>query len=460
LARIIFCATVTGTKGSVYLIGADRIFRTEVFEMRKLMARFSLLIFSVAFLISFIQRVPAFGAPRQTTASPQDQILVIGVVTLTQVSAGQETSASATTDPDKYAAIPALQVVRVPIHASALQNEATGSPQGVASLKGVVVNMGDGQKQPADGPLLRKVPVEAVQLVFDVFLSDQPETPVAHGTVPVERAGLTSSGGYGTSAPPPTIPTESPTDATPGGRTPASQQVPGPTANNPAALLSTTSNIPTITMPPLVIAGGVQVMHGQISGNSSEIKILVDDQAARVVAAKPGTVLWDVPKTLVPGPHRVVVWAGPGFQPVEFIVHVLGLRMSADATTLLRGQSTAIHVMITGLEDLPESAWASAVPPGELIDLAGLTKRIPGLRLPQSGEPGAVILVLENRSPTTVRMGKRGDYIVLIYHKKDMVNGARNYDDKLQSLQSGGFDIEGIVAAFLGLITGQAQHQN
>jgi hypothetical protein len=46
------------------------------------------------------------------------------------------------------------------------------------------------------------------------------------------------------------------------------------------------------------------------------MKILVDDQPVRIVAAKPGTAFWDVPKTLSPGPHRVTVSPGPSLEPV------------------------------------------------------------------------------------------------------------------------------------------------
>ena len=424
--------------------------------MRELMARLLSRIFPIFLLTLFMPGIPAHGAPRQTNAPAQDQMLVIGVITLTQVSPGEDTSASVTTEPDKYAEIPALQVVRAQIPASAAQKESTGGPRGVASLKGVVVDMGDGQKQPADGPLLRKVPAEAAQLAFDVYLSDHPESPIAHGIVPVERGGTTSGDSSGTGATPAAPPTESGTGTPPAGRPPISDSVrPGDTANQSATLPSNASTQPMITMLPLVTEGGVQVMHGRLSGNSSELKILVDDQPARVVAAKPGTVLWDMPKTLGPGSHRVVVWPGPGLPPVEFTVHVLGLQMSADATTMLRGQSTTMHIVITGLEDLPESAWASATPPNELVDLTALMHRVPGLRLPQAREPGAVVFVLENRSPTTVRMGKRGDSVILTLHKGDFEHGPYKYEDKLQSLRDGGFDIEGSVAAFLKPIAGR-----
>jgi len=135
---------------------------------------------------------------------------------------------------------------------------------------------------------------------------------------------------------------------------------------------------------------------------------------------------------------------------------VLGLAMSADRTTLMRGQSTDMHVTVTGLESLPASAWASATqPPSDLVDLTSTSKRVQDFHAPQPGERGEVVLILENRSPTTVHMGKHGDFIVLHLHQQDFAHGAYTYNDRLQSLQSGGFNIEGTVAAFLKPVEGQ-----
>jgi len=237
--------------------------------------------------------------------------------------------------------------------------------------------------------------------------------------------------------------------------------VPVGTARTPSedfASPATPSDAPMVMMPPVMTAGAVQVMYGQTVGNSTEMRILVDDQPVRIVAAKPGTAFWDVPKTLAPGPHRVVVSPGPGFERVVMAVRVLGFAMRADQTSLLRGQSTQMHVTVTGLEDLPASAWASATPPSDLVDIVALRKRVQDFRAPQPSERGAVLLILENRSPNTIRMGKRGDSIVLLLHQQDFAHGTYTYQDKLQSLQSGGFDIEGTVVAFLNPIAGQPLH--
>jgi hypothetical protein len=390
----------------------------------------------------------------QGSAQPTDQTITIGVVTLSQVSAGQATSASLTTEPDKYAGIPALHVVRAQVPVSTVSKDSAVGSASVALLKGIVVDMGDGRKQTADssGSLRVTIPPNSTTWVFDIFTTDHPDIPVGHGTVPVTGVGAVGASGSQTNNPAP-----APT-AAPGNRLPTSAParprapVPGSTSASPG------SSTPIITMPPIVTEGGVQIMHGDLSGSSAELKVLVDNEAAKIVAARPETVVWEMPKAAAPGPHHVVVWPGAERQPVEFTIHSLGLRMSADATTLLRGQSTAMHVTISGLDDLPDASWRAPSPPDELVDLGGVMKRTPELRWPQSRDRGAVVLVIENRSPQTIRMGKGGHTIVLTLHKEDFNHGVHQYNDKLQSLQSGGFNIDGTLAAFLGSIAGQVQH--
>lgn len=202
-------------------------------------------------------------------------------------------------------------------------------------------------------------------------------------------------------------------------------------------------------MPPVAVQGGVQVIHGDTSGNGNTMKVAVDDMPAKIVAAKPGTVFWQVPPMAAPGPHEVVFTPGPGKTRVALPLYVVNLKMSADNTKLLKGQSTRMHVTITGLEQLPASAWQSDLPPKELVDLRRWEERAGGARAPKASEPGMVVLVLENQSPQTIRMGSHGDRIVLQLHQRDFAKGPYTYEDKLQSLQGGGFGIRGTVTAFL-----------
>ncbi|HEX5475934.1 MAG TPA: hypothetical protein VFX12_14840 [Vicinamibacterales bacterium] len=294
-------------------------------------------------------------------------------------------------NPDKYRAVPGLQVVLLP----------GGAPAGE------VVDFGDGRRQPVDGPLTMR-PSGGTPLAMTVFADARAAAPIARVSLPVM-----------------------------------------PAAANPKV---SGSRPPACTMPLVASAGGVQVIHDQneqIGADITRMRITVDETPATIVAATAGAVFWDVPDTLVPGPHRVVFAASPGQPTITLSMYVVGLQMSADDTSLLRGQSTKMHVTITGLESMPATLWRSATPPPDLVDLADFTRRAGDTRLPRAGGPGEVRLLLENQSPAQVRMGKRGDRVLLALHQHDFANGPYQYQDRLQSLRAGGFRISGTVVAFL-----------
>jgi hypothetical protein len=201
-------------------------------------------------------------------------------------------------------------------------------------------------------------------------------------------------------------------------------------------------------MPPVNVASAVQVIHGPSSGNSNEMSVTVDDKPANIVAAKPGTIFWDVPRNLTPGPHRVQFNPGQGGTPVTLPMYVVGLTMKADQTKLITGQATTVHVSVTGLEKLPASAWALALPPPDLVDLQALQARVPGLKLPSADDPGEVILVLENLTPGVIQLGAT-NVIVIKLHQTDFASGPYVHNDVIQSLHRGNFSVRGTVAAFL-----------
>lgn len=251
--------------------------------------------------------------------------IIRGIVLPREAPAQGEVSGLGVPDPAKYENIPGLQVVPVP-------STSTGT------LQGVVIDLGDGRKQPANEPLTLKLPGQIASMMVSVFLSDQPAQPIARGTLPIESAPAT----------------------------PASVVTAGPLH---------------CTMPPVVTAGGVQVIHeanNRMSGDSTTMKVTVDDKPATIVAATPRAVFWGVPETLAPGPHQVTLTPGPGAAPVVLPMHVLGLQMAAEKTALVRGQSTMMHVTITGLDKLPPSAWQSAPPPSDLVNVEGLIQRAKG----------------------------------------------------------------------------------
>ena len=302
---------------------------------------------------------PKSGESSLPSRSPSSSSATIRGVVLPRSASQGKVSGLGVPDPERYANIPGLQVVPVP-------------PAGTASLHGQVIDMGDGRKQRADGPVTANVSAQATSIPVRVFDADQPSQPIAQATLPVERSAV----------PPGTAP-PAPSDC---------------------------------TMPPVATASAVEVIHvanNQTSGDSTQMSVFVDDKPATIVAAKPGSVFWNVPDTLTPGPHQVRFVPKRDAPPIALPMYVLGLQMSAESTSMIRGQSTTMHVAITGLENLPSSVWRSALPSSDLVDVAGIEQRAKSFRAPKPQEPGTVLLLLENHSPGQIRMGKAGDRIVL-----------------------------------------------
>jgi carboxypeptidase family protein len=326
--------------------------------------------------------------------------VIRGIVVPSDVRAGEEISGLVVPDPDSYKNIPGLHVVPIPA-------------AGTSELQGMVIDIGDGRKQPARGPLIMKVPELAAPLTMNVFLLNQPGKPIAQGTLPVQSAA----------------------------KIPPGAAAPGPLQ---------------CTMPPIATPGGIQIIqeaHNRTSGNSPAMKVSVDDKPATIVAASPGKVFYKVPD-LPPGPHQVIFTPGPGEAPVNLQMRVLNLQMSAAKTALVRGESTTMTVTITGLEGLPASAWQSAPPPADLVNVESVQQRAKGFHAPKPQEPGTVLLLLENDTPAQIRMGKEGIRIVLQLHQKDFAQGPYIYQDRIQSLRSGGFSITGTLVPFLKDVQG------
>jgi hypothetical protein len=345
-------------------------------------------------------------APNSTHSSvpsmaPSSSSAEIRGVILPKTAVHGEVSGIGVTDTAEYADIPGLQVIPVP------------APTSTTSIHGDVIDLGDGRMQPADGPITVNVSVVEHTVPVRVYEIDQPDQPIAQAAVPVEN--YTTPNDYA-----PTQPSD-------------------------------------CTMPPVATSGAVQVIHvahGRSSGDSSEISVLVDDTPAEIVAAEPGVVFWKVPEGITPGLHHVKFIPYLGAEPIELLLYAVTLEMSADDTSMTRGQSTEMHVTLTGLEDMPASLWLAAAPPSDLVDVASIEQRAKGFHPPKPGEPGVVLLLLENHSPSQIKMGKAGDRIVLTIHQSEAAKGPFTYSDKLQSENSGGFDITGTEVNYVEDVAG------
>jgi hypothetical protein len=299
-------------------------------------------------------------------------------------------------------------------------------------LSGLVVDMGDGRKQPADGPITW-IPQPGARTVT-LYQRNGSGSPVATATIPNPSSGTLTA----------PISDESAAFA----NEPVSTRIEPPATNSVAPISNTASVVTSsYTMPPVVANGGVQVIHGDTVGNSNNMKVTVNDVPARIVAAKEGTVIWKVPETLEPGSYDVAFSPGPGKPAVKLPLYVLGLTITADQPELIRGQRTRMRVTVT-LKRLPASLWQSELPPAELVDLSRW-KQQTGLQPTKASGPGTVYVVVENESTHTIRMGSHGARLVLQLHEKDLANGTYVCVLELQSLQPGPYSIHANATAFL-----------
>ena len=196
-------------------------------------------------------------------------------------------------------------------------------------------------------------------------------------------------------------------------------------------------------IPPLTLAGAVHLIHGPLSGDSRKTRITVNGSSARILAESPREVFCFVPPATAVGPAEwFVVDSG---RRAHLKNWVLALQMSADKLKLMKGESTAFHVYIRGVETIPQEAWFGSGTVPELIDPALVTKFLPNFRPPSPNQPGVLVLTLENMSVGTVTMSG-GNRLALTFGY-----GEPKYEHHgtLTATRAGSFDIDGTLIPFL-----------
>lgn len=91
-------------------------------------------------------------------------------------------------------------------------------------------------------------------------------------------------------------------------------------------------------------------VNGNFDGNAQNTQVTVGGQPAEVIAESPRASFVQVPEDLLAGPTTIEVEES-GVRE-EFPFQVVSLSLTADKTTLLRGESAAVNVTVTGLENL------------------------------------------------------------------------------------------------------------
>ncbi|HEY3349787.1 MAG TPA: hypothetical protein VGM13_08445 [Thermoanaerobaculia bacterium] len=216
----------------------------------------------------------------------------------------------------------------------------------------------------------------------------------------------------------------------------------------------TAAGPPRFTAPPTCGAGETLKIAGTFDGDAGNTRVSVGGQPARVVTESPRDCVTQAPAGLSTGPVEILVTEGG--RTTRLRSAAIRLRMSADQRDLLRGQSTKFHVVVEGLNGIPDSAWNGGPDP-QFLDLAALERAAPGTRIPGRNEPGHVLLTIENASRDTVTFAKgAGDVIRLVIRRSDVsAQGTYAYHGVIQSLQDGRFNIKGAVFALVAPAAGE-----
>ena len=357
-------------------------------------------------------------SPPHTGSGEQLVNGMIGVVMPTDTRAGDRFTATVVQDPQNYEGVPGLKVLTatVPLMADA---------QGNVSLQGLVVDTGHKMRQPAEIPLLVNVAKDAHQISLQ-FKRRGEDKPLAVATAAVEDS---------TSYP---ILTEE--------------------VSTPPSPLSS-----AYTTPPAYPSGGIQDIHGPLSGNSEVTHVLLDDKPGPIIAENPRSVYFKLPDNTAPGAHTVTLKEGTRTLST-FQVAVIWLKVSADLLALKRGQSTAMHATILGANSIPASAWRMGIEKG-LVDpkeagamvLANTGTEWCWLKGCSPDKPGAIALSIENKSPETVKLiDAKGEKVTKLLGREDFSNGSYTFNGKLKSVRDGKFDISLRVTPLLAPIEGEA----
>ena len=424
----------------------------------------------VGLVVLFVGSHPGMRAEGQQPP-PAPVVLkttLVGVVLPADARPGDTISGTVVTNPEQYNDVPALRVVTAEIP---LPQDA----QGHASLEGVVIDTGDGKRQPADRGLLIALAANAAQIPLIFHRADTP-APVAERAVPIARPGdsfseaqqpppVTTISDAPTPARPGTNPPEIPRPARPGTNPPETPRATRPGTNppeipraarpgtNPPETPRPAVTPPEYQTPPVCVEDRLQVIRGPFGGNRGETQILVDDQPAPIIAETPRAAYWRLPEGIEPGPHRLTV-RERGVE-ASFPVVVLRIAMTADQVELLKGQSTRFRAVVSGPEKLPESAWRSGVP-SDLTNVGRLRETAPDFKIPPRQAPGVILLRIENGSRDTVTISpSKNETVVQTLGREQFANGPYTFSGTIKSKRSGRFNIRGQVVPFLAPVAGE-----
>ncbi len=380
---------------------------------------------------------PPTSTGEKTSTGPTE-VKTVAIAMPANAQAGDTITGTATDDPTEIAEmqeIPGIHITLVPVTLPAQTSSTTTQAGEDDTLAGVVVQV-NGEKQPADKPLVAMIPPTAQTIAIELLTNDTEARVIGQDSVPVTTPVAATT-------PRSTTPTET------GATTPTGA--------------TTTTEPEDYTMPPVTKPGAVEVIHGSTSGNTNDMQIAVDGEPAKILAATPRSVFWRVPAAspaAAPGIARKAVFtqkdaAGGAPKSVTFALNDAQVEMTEGSSKLVKGQTNPVEITVTIPKNLTTSAWRSGTPPADLVDLKTLAGGKSGLKPPKPNEEGFIAVLIENDSPGVVRLGKTNT-IVLQLHQKDFVNGTYTYNTTLDTIGAGAYVVRSRVVSFLKDAQGQA----
>src|SRR5262249_30317518 len=210
------------------------------------------------------------------------------------------------------------------------------------------------------------------------------------------------------------------------------------------------------TTSPIAQFGLPAVIHGPFGGDCTQTSIHIGGRTAPLIAESQHALFYWLPE-ITPGPALIELQDGK--QRSRLKTWALGLQMSADRLKLMKGESTAFHVVVLGAETIPEEAWSGGGVVPELEDLDSIHRFLPDFRPPGPSSPGVLLLTIENKSPSIVTMGQ-GERVALTFTRPSSSGGKMEYHGRLVSKQAGAFNVGAVLIPFLHEQRGESVGQS
>lgn len=205
----------------------------------------------------------------------------------------------------------------------------------------------------------------------------------------------------------------------------------------------------TFQTPPVVSPGGIAPIQGPFDGDSSDSSVKIAGKDAKIVAQSRDVSFADIPVETPAGRNEMVVTDGDKGATIP--VCVLNVSVSADDLTLRSGQKTKAHVGLNGPEQCPDSVWAHAGVPGDLVDVG---KLMPDFRVPGKEDEGKILLKIVSSGSIKMKDAKNNTILKWL-SQADFEKGPYKTDLDLQGTAVGGFGIVVTAYPFLAPIEGE-----